>query len=182
MAISIVDGSRSEKKQYVVYTVSDTRKCTLGVSAGANSASVTLRDYIFDREGTRVDIRVGDNEAKKGSGSDIGSVNCNHWGSTLAVRKDAGQFAMAYGVAKVWYDAGKATFMFDITGPSLYSSFEETVLAMKKAYSDVLDSPYSTGQQSIITRLIQNSGGQFWGHLNGSFINDSIINFFFLFI
>ncbi|RDX75023.1 hypothetical protein CR513_45149, partial [Mucuna pruriens] len=205
MVISIVDGSKSgsEKKQSVVYRVSDTRKCTLGVSAGFNSANVTLRDYIFDREGTRVDIRVGDDEAKIGGGSDFGTVICNHWGSTLAVHKDAGNLLIAtkhvttaHGIAlfvshlyasqkgfsiavvKVWYDAAKATFMFHITSPSVHSSFEETLLAMKKTYSDVLDSPYSTGQQSIITHLIKNTGGPFYGHLNGSFTTDSVINFF----
>lgn len=76
-------------------------------------------------------------------------------------------------VVQVWYDAAKGSFMCNITGPSRHASAVEVMAAMKKAYR--VGSPSSTAHGD--TRIINNSGG-FYGPLNGSMVNDSMINFF----
>ncbi|KAL9320925.1 hypothetical protein ACSQ67_012764 [Phaseolus vulgaris] len=101
--ISSVEVSKSPngQEQSVVYSTPDSRTCTIQVSVGVNTACVSLRDYTFDREGTRVDIRVRDIETNKEGGKGVGAIDLKYGGSTLDVRKDAGQFSIGYGVPHV---------------------------------------------------------------------------------
>jgi len=187
------------------------------VRVGVDSAVVTLRDYTFDREGTRVDIRVEDLETNKEGVREVGSINCKHWGNFIKVQQDGGLFGIGYGVPRVrfgimlaskhdtathgcsmfvtyfcvtseqrlslvvvqvWYDAAKGSFMCNMTGPSQHSSMVELMVAMKMAFSDVVNSPTaSTGQPSTVSSVINNSGGPFYGPLSGSMISDSMFNF-----
>lgn len=43
----------------VVHKTPDSRTCTIGAKVIVDSASITLRDYTFDREQTTLDITVG---------------------------------------------------------------------------------------------------------------------------
>ncbi|CAJ1962307.1 unnamed protein product [Sphenostylis stenocarpa] len=96
-----VSKSPSWKDQSVVYSTSDSRTCTFHVSVGVNRASVSLRDYTLDREGTRVDIRVSDVETNKEGRKGVGTIDLTYGGSALEVLKDAGQFCIGYGVPQV---------------------------------------------------------------------------------
>ncbi|WVY93209.1 hypothetical protein V8G54_032297 [Vigna mungo] len=217
--ISSVEVSKSPngEDQSVVYSTPDSKTCTLQASVGVNSASVSLRDYTFDREGTRVDIRVRDIETNKEGRKGVGAIDLKYGGSTLDVRKDAGQFSIGYGVphvrcgylvatkhdttahggslfvthvcstaeqrlslvvVQVWYDAAKGSFVCNITGPSRHASFVELVAAMKKAYGGCVDSPSSSAHEASPNTRIINNSGEFHGHLNGSMVSDSMINFF----
>lgn len=65
------------------------------------------------------------------------------------------------------------------------ANYEEGLFVSRgrASYGELVDaSSYSTGNQSTITRLINNSSGPFNGHLNGSMIINATINFFNVFM
>lgn len=98
--ISRTDVSKSPNgdDQTVVYSTPNSDTCTIRATLGVETASVTLRDYTFDKEGTRVNIKVG---RQSGVSSDIGAIDLTYGGNALEVRTDAGQFSIGYGVPRV---------------------------------------------------------------------------------
>ncbi|CAK8530992.1 unnamed protein product [Lathyrus sativus] len=206
--ISRTDVSKSPNgdDQTVVYSTPNSDTCTIRATLGVETASVTLKDYTFDKEGTRVNIKVG---------RQIGTVDLTYGGKALDVRKDAGQFSIGYGVPwvrcgflvaskhkdthssdalfvthmyaeekwcimvvfKVWYDVGKGCFMCLLTGPSRHTSPLEAVVAMRKAYSHVSSGAGDSSTDGGNRTNITGLINNTGGPVYGT-LNGSIVNFF----